>query len=77
MVHYVCPSVWAWRPGRATAMRPNVNRVLCLLPFEVAEIARLGGPQGTFVGHRLSRNEGVQRAAQMQTADRVLSRDVT
>ena len=34
IIHYVCPSVWAWRPGRAPAMRGHVDRVLCLLPFE-------------------------------------------
>src|SRR5690606_38218562 len=33
IVHYVCPSVWAWRPGRAPAMRAHVDRILCLLPF--------------------------------------------
>ncbi|HRP78868.1 MAG TPA: lipid-A-disaccharide synthase, partial [Aquamicrobium sp.] len=34
IIHYVCPSVWAWRPGRAPAMRAYVDRVLCVLPFE-------------------------------------------
>ena len=33
IVHYVCPSVWAWRPGRALAMRPYVDHILCILPF--------------------------------------------
>src|SRR4029079_16632927 len=30
IVHYVCPSVWAWRPRRAPAMKPHVDHVLCL-----------------------------------------------
>ena len=53
IVHYVCPSVWAWLPRRAAAMKRSVDRVLCLLPFEPEELVRLGGPQGSFVGHRL------------------------
>lgn len=68
IVHYVCPSVWAWRPGRAAAMRPYVDHVLCLLPFEPAELERLGGPPGTFVGHRLARDPHIQAAAEAQLA---------
>ena len=75
IVHYVCPSVWAWRPGRARAMKPHVDHVLCLLPFEPAELARLGGPSGTFVGHRLSSEPGGIRAAQAQALPRELSPD--
>ena len=54
IVDYVCPSVWAWRPGRARAMRSYVDRVLALLPFEPAAMRRLGGPACSFVGHPLS-----------------------
>lgn len=54
IVDYVCPSVWAWRPGRARAMRAYVDRVLALLPFEPATMQRLGGPKTVFVGHPLS-----------------------
>lgn len=50
-VHWVCPSVWAWRPGRAPAMRPYIDHVLCLLPFEPAALQRLKGPAGTYIGH--------------------------
>ena len=53
IVDYVCPSVWAWRPGRARAMRAYVDHVLALLPFEPAAMRRLGGPPCTFVGHPL------------------------
>ncbi|MEO9336896.1 lipid-A-disaccharide synthase [Mesorhizobium sp. SB112] len=66
IVHYVCPSVWAWRPGRARAMLPYVDHILCLLPFEPAELERLGGPKGTFVGHRLSHDANVLAAATSQ-----------
>ncbi len=58
IVDYVCPSVWAWRPGRAKAMRGYVDRVLALLPFEPAAMARLGGPPTDFVGHPLSEQVG-------------------
>lgn len=75
IVHYVCPSVWAWRPGRAPAMRPHVDRVLCLLPFEPSELKRLGGPPGSYVGHRLSTEPGVVAAAEAQSAMRDLSAD--
>jgi lipid-A-disaccharide synthase len=54
IVDYVCPSVWAWRPGRARAMRSYIDHVLALLPFEPAAMKRLGGPPCTFVGHPLS-----------------------
>jgi len=54
IVDYVSPSVWAWRPGRARAMRAYVDHVLALLPFEPAAHERLGGPPCTYVGHPLS-----------------------
>lgn len=56
IVDYVSPSVWAWRPWRARAMRRYVDHVLALLPFEPAAHAELGGPPCTFVGHPLSEN---------------------
>jgi len=75
IVHYVCPSVWAWRPGRAVAMKPYVDHILCILPFEVKALARLGGPPGTYVGHRLTRDPGVLGAAAAQGLQRDLSQD--
>lgn len=53
IVHWVCPSVWAWRSGRARRMRPHVDRILALLPFEPEALARLGGPETIYVGHPL------------------------
>jgi lipid-A-disaccharide synthase len=53
IVDYVSPSVWAWRPGRAKAMRAYVDHVLALLPFEPAAHRELGGPPCTYVGHPL------------------------
>jgi lipid-A-disaccharide synthase len=54
IVDYVSPTVWAWRPGRARTMRPYVDHVLALLPFEPAAHAELGGPPCTYVGHPLT-----------------------
>ena len=53
VIDYVSPSVWAWRPGRARAMRAYVDCVLALLPFEPEAHARLGGPRCVYVGHPL------------------------
>ncbi|PZV36212.1 lipid-A-disaccharide synthase [Mesorhizobium kowhaii] len=73
IIHYVCPSVWAWRPGRAVAMKPYVDHILCILPFEVKELERLGGPPGTYVGHRLTHDAGVLSAAKAQDLPRDLA----
>ncbi|MER9604503.1 lipid-A-disaccharide synthase [Mesorhizobium sp. M0243] len=75
IIHYVCPSVWAWRPGRAVAMKPYVDHILCILPFEVKELERLGGPPGTYVGHRLTHDAGLLAAAKAQELPRDLSPD--
>lgn len=75
IVHYVCPSVWAWRPGRAKDMKGFVDRVLCILPFEVGELQRLDGPPGVYVGHRLTQDPGIIRAAMMQAEPRDLADD--
>jgi lipid-A-disaccharide synthase len=53
IIDYVSPSVWAWRPSRARAMRAYVDHVLALLPFEPDVHARLGGPPCSYVGHPL------------------------
>lgn len=49
-VHYVAPSVWAWRPGRADRMAKVIDHVLALLPFEPPYMER-AGMACDFVGH--------------------------
>lgn len=49
-IHYVAPSVWAWRPGRAAKMAPLVDHVLALLPFEPPYMQAVG-MSCDFVGH--------------------------
>lgn len=61
IVDYVSPSVWAWRPGRARAMRAYVDHVLALLPFEPEEYRRLRGPPCSYVGHPLTEQTGALR----------------
>ena len=52
-VHFVCPSIWAWRGGRARKMAASCDHVLCLFPFE-PELLRAHGVGATFVGHPLA-----------------------
>jgi lipid-A-disaccharide synthase len=65
IIDYVSPSVWAWRPGRARAMRAYVDCLLALLPFEPPAHQRLGGPPCHYVGHPLiERLEELRPSAQ-------------
>lgn len=52
-VHYVSPSVWAWREGRAAKIGRSADRVLCLFPMEPPIYAR-HGIDARFVGHPLA-----------------------
>jgi lipid-A-disaccharide synthase len=61
IVDYVSPSVWAWRPSRARAMRVYVDHVLALLPFEPDAYRRLHGPPCSYVGHPL-----IEQTAQLR-----------
>lgn len=70
ILDYVCPSVWAWRPGRAKAMRAYVDHVLALLPFEPEALRRLGGPPATYVGHPLTERIGELRPSAAEAARR-------
>ena len=52
-VHYVSPSVWAWRESRAQKIGDSADLVLCLFPMEPAIYAR-HGVDARFVGHPLA-----------------------
>lgn len=70
IVNYVCPTVWAWKPERASAMTAYVDHVLSVFPFEPEIVSRLGGPPLTYVGHRLMDDPGLQAAHKAQKARR-------
>jgi lipid-A-disaccharide synthase len=49
-IHYVSPSIWAWRGGRIKGIARSVSRMLCLFPFEPALYEKAGVPV-SYVGH--------------------------
>ncbi|EKE43608.1 lipid-A-disaccharide synthase [Oceaniovalibus guishaninsula JLT2003] len=61
-VHYVAPSVWAWRPKRAQRMAPFVDQVLALLPFEPPYM-EAAGMRCDFVGHPVATERRPEPAA--------------
>ncbi|MCA1406874.1 lipid-A-disaccharide synthase [Ensifer sp. IC3342] len=75
VINYVCPSVWAWKPGRARRMRGYVDHVLAVLPFEPEVMRTLDGPPTTYVGHRLASDINVlavrARQREKQQAERL------
>ncbi len=52
-VHYVCPSVWAWRPKRVNKVRRAVDLVLSILPFE-KKLLEDAGVASAYVGHPMA-----------------------
>ncbi len=78
-VHFVCPSIWAWRPERVEKIRASADHVLCIFPFEPELLAR-HGISATYVGHPLANviplepDKAAARAALgLQADDRVLA----
>ena len=70
IVNYVSPTVWAWRSGRARAMRHYIDHVMAVLPFEPAVHQRLGGPPCSYVGHPLLEQIGTLRPDENERARR-------
>jgi lipid-A-disaccharide synthase len=52
-VHYVSPTVWAWRPGRVKTLRAAADLVLSIFPFE-GELLAAQGVRARYVGHPLA-----------------------
>ncbi len=78
-VHFVCPSIWAWRAERVEKIRRSVDHVLCIFPFEPELLAR-HGIAATYVGHPLAGviplepdKAAARSALGLQADDRVLA----
>lgn len=52
-VHFVCPSIWAWRGGRIKKIVKAVDHMLCVFPFEIALMEK-AGVAASYVGHPLA-----------------------
>ena len=68
-IHYVSPSIWAWRAGRIKTVKAAADKVLCILPFEEALYDGVG-VDATFVGH--PRADSVPADPDMAAARRAL-----
>ena len=78
-VHFICPSVWAWRANRIEKIKRSVDHVLCIFPFEPALLAT-HGISATYVGHPLANvipmqpdRAGARRALGLQEEDTVIA----
>lgn len=63
-VHYVSPSVWAWRQGRVHGIKQSIDLVLCLFPFEKVFYEQYEVP-AAFVGHPLARQLPLENPIQI------------
>jgi lipid-A-disaccharide synthase len=73
-VHYVCPSIWAWRPGRVKKIQAAVDLLLSVFPFE-QDYLREHGVDACYVGHTLATQIPLQ--PDQQAARKTLSLDTT
>jgi lipid-A-disaccharide synthase len=78
-IHFVCPSIWAWRPQRVEKIKRSADHVLCIFPFEPELLAR-HGIGATYVGHPLANvipveadKAGARRALGLRDEDEVLA----
>jgi len=67
-VHFVSPSVWAWRPKRIRKVRQAVSHVLLIFPFEEALFQQAGIP-ATYVGHPLA--HALPQPSRLQARERL------
>jgi lipid-A-disaccharide synthase len=54
VIYYISPQLWAWRPGRVSKIKENIDLLLSILPFEVDWYKAHGVDHVEFVGHPLS-----------------------
>ena len=75
LVHYVAPTVWAWRPGRAAKIAKFLDHLLCLFPFEPAYFEK-EGLTATFVGHSVIESTAVGADGQTFRAQYGIADDI-
>lgn len=73
-IHYVSPSVWAWREGRIAHIGEAANHVLALFPFE-PELYANAGIAATYIGHPLADVAPLASTRSEQRAQRQLGRE--
>ncbi len=78
-VHFICPSIWAWRANRVEKIRRSADHVLCIFPFEPPLLAQ-HGIAATYVGHPLASvipmqpdRAAARRALGLADADQVVA----
>ena len=78
-IHFICPSVWAWRADRIEKIKRSVDHVLCIFPFEPALLAK-HGIAATYVGHPLANviplqpdRDAARQALGLQADDTVIA----
>jgi lipid-A-disaccharide synthase len=71
-VHFVCPSIWAWRAERIEKIKQSVDHVLCIFPFET-QLLDQHGIAATYVGHPLA--QAIPMHVDMLKARRELNLD--
>ena len=78
-IHFVCPSIWAWRADRVETIRRSTDHVLCIFPFEPA-LLREHGIAATYIGHPLASviplepdRAGARRALGLADTDEVVA----
>lgn len=76
IIHYVAPTVWAWRPGRARKVAKFLDHLMALLPFEPPYFTCEGLPS-TFVGHPIIEGKAGQGSASKFLSKYVVPHDAT
>jgi len=74
-VHYVCPSVWAWRESRVEKIKKSVDTMLCLLPFEV-DFCRKHNLNADFVGHTLADKIDIEKQTESSREALIIAEDL-
>jgi len=74
-VHYVCPTVWAWRPKRVIKIKKAVNLLLSIFPFEEAFLTK-HQVQSVYVGHKLANDMPIEVDKNSARSNLAIAKDV-